>query len=62
MRFSDLWQQEYDAYRLRIMQQDTEAEEDAAAAEDAADPDPDQDPNSTDSSGGGEIDDPETET
>jgi len=60
VRFSDLWQQEYDAYRLRIMQQDTEAEEDAAAAEDAADPD--QDSGSTESSGGGEIDDPEAET
>ena len=48
VRFSDIWQQEYDAYKLRMQEQD-------AAAEDAADPDPEE-------TGGGESDDPETET
>lgn len=57
VRFSDVWQQEYDAYKLRMQQQDAAAEDAAetAADEDAEDPDP------VDQSGG-ESDDPETET
>lgn len=57
VRFSEIWQQEYDAYKLRMQQQDTAAEKEEDAAEDAADPDPD--PEET---GGGVSDDPETET
>ena len=58
VRFSDIWQQEYDAYKLRMQEQDAAAEEAEDAAEDAADPDPDPDPET----GGGESNDPETET
>ena len=58
VRFSDIWQQEYDAYKLRMQKQDAAAEEAEDAAEDAADPDPDPDPET----GGGESNDPETET
>lgn len=54
VRFSDVWQQEYDAYQLRMQKEDAAAED---AADDAADPDPDP----VDQSGGGD-DDPETET
>lgn len=54
VRFSDVWQQEYDAYQLRMQQEDAAAEE---AADDAEDPDPDP----VDQSGGGD-DDPETES
>lgn len=55
VRFSEIWQQEYDAYKLRMQEQDAAAEE---AADDAADPDPDP----VDQSGGGGDDDPETES
>ena len=55
VRFSEIWQQEYDAYKLRMQEQDAAAERDEDAAEDAADPDPEE-------TGGGESDDPETET
>lgn len=54
VRFSEIWQQEYDAYQLRMQQEDAAAED---AADDAADPDPDP----IDQSGGGD-DDPETES
>lgn len=54
VRFSEIWQQEYDAYQLRMQEQDAAAEE---AADDAADPDPDP----IDQSGGGD-DDHETES
>lgn len=36
VRFSDLWQQEYDAYQLRIMQQDAAAEEEVMEDEQTA--------------------------
>lgn len=55
VRFSEIWQQEYDAYKLRMQEQDAAAEEEEDAAEDAADPDPED-------TGGGESNDPETET
>lgn len=57
VRFSDVWQQEYEAYKLRMQQEDTAAEEAEDDAEDAADPDPDPDDQS-----GGEQDAAETET
>lgn len=53
VRFSEIWQQEYDAYKLRMQEQDAAAEEAEDQAEDAADPDPEE-------TGGGESDDPET--
>lgn len=43
VRFSEIWQQEYDAYQLRMQEQDAAAEEAADDADDAADPDPDPD-------------------
>ena len=55
VRFSEIWQQEYDAYKLRMQKQDAAAEEAEDQAEDAADPEPEE-------PGGGESDDPETET
>lgn len=57
VRFSEIWQQEYDAYKLRMQEQDAAAEEAEDAAEEMTDPDPDPD----DQSGGGD-DDPETES
>ena len=57
VRFSEIWQQEYDAYKLRMQEQDAAAEEAEDAAEEMTDPDPDP----VDQSGGGD-DDPETET
>lgn len=55
VRFSEIWQQEYDAYKLRMQEQDAAAEEAEDQAKDAADPDPDPET-------GGESDDSETET
>ena len=55
VRFSEIWQQEYDAYKLRMQKQDAAAEEAEDQADDAADPDPEE-------PGGGESDDPETKT
>lgn len=57
VRFSDIWQQEYDAYKLRMQEQDAAAEEAEDAAEEMTDPDPDPDDQS-----GGEQDAAETET
>lgn len=57
VRFSDVWQQEYDAYQLRMQQEDAAAEDAADDAADAAEPDPDP----IDQSGGGN-DDPKKES
>lgn len=57
VRFSDVWQQEYDAYKLRMQEQDAAAEEAEDAAEEMSDPDQDPDDQS-----GGEQDAAETET
>lgn len=57
VRFSEIWQQEYDAYKLRMQEQDAAAEEAEDAAEEMTDPDPDPDDQS-----GGEQDAAETET
>ena len=59
VRFSEIWQQEYDAYKLRMQEQDAAAEEAEDQAEDQVDDAADPDPEDT---GGGESDDPETET
>lgn len=56
VRFSEIWQQEYDAYQLRMQQEDAAAEEEEDAAEEMTDPDPDPDDQS-----GGEQDAAETE-
>ena len=57
VRFSDVWQQEYDAYKLRMQEQDAAAEEAEDSAEEMTDPDQDPDDQS-----GGEQDAAETET
>lgn len=57
VRFSEIWQQEYDAYKLRMQEQDAAAEEEEDAAEEMTDPDPGPDDQS-----GGEQDAAETET
>jgi len=57
VRFSEIWQQEYDAYKLRMQEQDAAAEEAEDAAEEMSDPDQDPDDQS-----GGEQDAAETET
>lgn len=57
VRFSEIWQQEYDAYKLRMQEQDAAAEEEEDAAEEMTDSDPDPDDQS-----GGEQDAAETET
>lgn len=58
VRFSEIWQQEYDAYKLRMQEQDAAAEEAEDAAEEMTDPDPDPD----DQSGGEQDAAAETET